>query len=586
MPRKCIWLILAGLITSSSGHTLDMPNLPFFTNKYNFVIDLQANKPLQALLAQELAAQRKNNRQLQQYSTPQKIVQYESKLLTERLRAEGYYASAIHPHIQEGKIIYRIVPGSVYLIEQLTVTLPDQIAIPVPALDIHEGSPLRSEMVLAAKKTLSDTIAAQTCLYEIEVAYQAKVFHETRTAQLIYSVKPSPSVSFGEISFTGLKTINESYLEKLTGITSGECFKRKHLDAARLKLMQSNLLAHVDVQASEPVNNKVDINFKVTERFHRTISAGGSYQLDQGFGLSAGWQHRNFSGQAEKLTVDSLLARNRQRLSTNFTLPNFHRNDQSITFYGDLEAEDTDAYESKLAKAGTELSRQLQPALKGLVGAEMEFSEITENNKTETFALFSLPLSLEQDERDDFLGPKKGWVAATTVRPYWDAHNAGRGFVKATIASSVYLNFGQFPWQPVLAVRGAVGTIIGADHGQVPANIRYYVGGGGSVRGYPFQTLGSMTDGDPDGGLSFNEFSIETRLHFGSNWGGVVFIDGGYAYRQSTPQFGQNLHWGAGVGVRYYTNFAPIRFDIALPLNKRDGIDDSFQIYVSIGQAF
>lgn len=241
---------------------------------------------------------------------------------------------------------------------------------------------------------MSDTIAAQTCLYEIEVAYQAKVFHETRTAQLIYSVKPSPSVSFGEISFTGLKTINESYLEKLTGITSGECFKRKHLDAARLKLMQSNLLAHVDVQASEPVNNKVDINFKVTERFHRTISAGGSYQLDQGFGLSAGWQHRNFSGQAEKLTVDSLLARNRQRLSTNFTLPHFHRNDQSITFYGDLEAEDTDAYESKLAKAGTELSRQLQPALKGLVGAEMEFSEITENNKTETFCtVFPAPES-------------------------------------------------------------------------------------------------------------------------------------------------------------------------------------------------
>ncbi|MDC0002879.1 BamA/TamA family outer membrane protein [Porticoccaceae bacterium] len=44
--------------------------------------------------------------------------------------------------------------------------------------------------------------------------------------------------------------------------------------------------------------------------------------------------------------------------------------------------------------------------------------------------------------------------------------------------------------------------------------------------------------------------------------------------------------WGAGLGLRYYTSFAPIRFDIGVPLNQRAEIDDSFQIYISIGQAF
>ena len=95
-----------------------------------------------------------------------------------------------------------------------------------------------------------------------------------------------------------------------------------------------------------------------------------------------------------------------------------------------------------------------------------------------------------------------------------------------------------------------------------------------------------MTDNDPDGGLSFSEVSLETRLRWGSHWGGVVFLDGGYAYKDAWPELGQDLRWGAGFGLRYYTSFAPIRFDIGVPLNKRDEVDDDFQLYISIGQAF
>jgi translocation and assembly module TamA len=46
------------------------------------------------------------------------------------------------------------------------------------------------------------------------------------------------------------------------------------------------------------------------------------------------------------------------------------------------------------------------------------------------------------------------------------------------------------------------------------------------------------------------------------------------------------LFWGTGVGLRYYTPIGPIRLDVAFPLNPRQSIDDSFQLYVSIGQAF
>jgi translocation and assembly module TamA len=45
------------------------------------------------------------------------------------------------------------------------------------------------------------------------------------------------------------------------------------------------------------------------------------------------------------------------------------------------------------------------------------------------------------------------------------------------------------------------------------------------------------------------------------------------------------LKAAVGFGVRYDLGFGPIRADLAVPLNKREG-EAAFQIYLSIGQAF
>ncbi|CAK0743352.1 hypothetical protein CCP1ISM_1720002 [Azospirillaceae bacterium] len=51
------------------------------------------------------------------------------------------------------------------------------------------------------------------------------------------------------------------------------------------------------------------------------------------------------------------------------------------------------------------------------------------------------------------------------------------------------------------------------------------------------------------------------------------------------PQPGENLRFGTGLGMRYYTGFGPLRLDVGVPLDgsKRD---DPWQVYLSLGQAF
>ena len=105
-----------------------------------------------------------------------------------------------------------------------------------------------------------------------------------------------------------------------------------------------------------------------------------------------------------------------------------------------------------------------------------------------------------------------------------------------------------------------------------------------SVRGFGYQELGPKDQNDvPLGGRSLFEFSLEGRYRFG-NYGVVAFIDGGQVYEAQYPTF-DSMRFGVGIGGRVYTNFGPVRVDLATPIARRQG-ESWLSVYVSIGQAF
>src|SRR3546814_2311420 len=87
---------------------------------------------------------------------------------------------------------------------------------------------------------------------------------------------------------------------------------------------------------------------------------------------------------------------------------------------------------------------------------------------------------------------------------------------------------------------------------------------------------------DPVGGKSLAEFSLESRIRFG-DFGVVPFVDAGNISTSFLPRF-RDLRIGAGLGVRYYSSFGPIRIDVGTPLNPQSD-DSTVAVYVSLGQA-
>ena len=585
IPRSfaLFWLLLIASALSCPVTAAD----DFFPFKIVILQPELADK-FQPLLETTLQQNRDNLKQAGLQMADTKLIRHEMDLLAKVLKSEGFYEQNISYSRSNNTVEYRIDTGRAFHIENFSLhSQQADIKLPAPdKLGLKAGMRLRAADVLAAQASLDQYVRDHNCLWQVASSYAVRLNRGAATANVDFTVKPSEQVKLGNISFTGLATVHESFVRQDLNLQTGQCYRNTNIEKARLRLLQNGLFSTVDTRLSPPVNGSVNVNFDFKERHHKTVKLGAGYSTDESISLTAGWQHRNFFGNAERLDIEGKLSSLYQTLDSTLTIPAFRRPNQALVLEAELANEQLDAYDALGVTMSATLKRKLAKHLVASVGIQDKFRSIKEIDHEDTHNLLSLPAILEYDERDNLLDPRKGWVASLKLQPFIDLLNPDIYFLKTTVGGSVYHTLSGVKLTPTLAARAVLGSINGVDTDTVPADERFYAGGGGSVRGYPFQKLGPLVNGEPAGGRSLVEVSVEARLRFTDKWGGVVFVDGGNVYDSQIPKLDQGLRWAFGVGARYITSLAPIRLDIGFPINGRRGIDDTFQIYISLAQAF
>ena len=146
----------------------------------------------------------------------------------------------------------------------------------------------------------------------------------------------------------------------------------------------------------------------------------------------------------------------------------------------------------------------------------------------------------------------------------------------------------------VLAIRGIAGVATGATKLDLPPDQRFYAGGSGTVRGFRYQSIGPVLKDQnnnptanppiPAGGTSMTAVNVEYRQRWGRSLGFALFADAGEVSDGVSAVSGK-YRIGAGAGARLYTPLGPLRFDVAVPVNRQPE-DDAFEFYIGIGQAF
>lgn len=453
---------------------------------------------------------------------------------------------------------------------------------------LRDGAPVVADEVLAAVGRVRGLFLNRG--YPFATLESARYFldHDGRLLETEVHVNAGERVYMGDLELRGALSVEPAYFEALQNWRPGRLWNQELINAYRESLRRTGLFAGIDVRPSEELNYRGERNVvvEVVGALERTIGGALRYDSDLGPGVLGYWENRNFSGRGDRLRFEVPIWAEKQELASMYRLPFFLRPDQDLLVNGGILHEDNDSYKLLTATGAIGFERRLGRHWSGTARVHGEGGELEEVDKTsQAYYMFGLPLSLTFNDTSNLLDATKGARITGAAAPYGGNYEDYFSALRTRIDANFFLPIvGKDTL--VLALRGVYGSLFGASADEVPPTIRFYSGGGGSVRGYDYRSIGPRNENnDPLGGDSLVECSVELRWRFAGDWGLVAFTDGGMVYTDHVPSRDESLLWGAGLGLRYYTILGPVRFDVAFPLNRRDD-DSSVQLYISIGQSF
>lgn len=216
------------------------------------------------------------------------------------------------------------------------------------------------------------------------------------------------------------------------------------------------------------------------------------------------------------------------------------------------------------------------------------------------------------DRRDSPLNPHEGYHLQ--VKPQLVSGDAltqgaedalGDSYLRLNFAASAYFSL----WSDLVFGQSfRFGQIVPLLNRQtiVPPDERFYLGGVGSVRGFPSNSLGPVTgfQRGPGGELMLN-YNAEIRFPIFKQWNvyGATFFDAGLltdcfddagtrstanCYRNAFPADAPfaNVRTTAGLGLRYLIlDQIPVLFDYGIVLNRRAG-EDFGSFHFNLGYTF
>jgi outer membrane protein insertion porin family len=145
-----------------------------------------------------------------------------------------------------------------------------------------------------------------------------------------------------------------------------------------------------------------------------------------------------------------------------------------------------------------------------------------------------------------------------------------------------------------LAGRIQYGSIIpNGPRSNLPFSKRYFLGGADSLRGWGRLEVSPLSAaGLPIGGQSLFAITGEIRFPLAGPVGAVLFADAGKVWEDAWA-LSRDLHSDGGIGFRYRSPFALLRFDVAYQFTTVAGLqigddrrDRRWRIHFGIGHSF
>jgi len=541
------------------------------------------------------------------------------------LRSEGYYdavaAHAIEQVPGEGdeppslRVVISAVPGQRYSFGEIRIDGPatEPAELAREALPLTVGNPILALEVEAAEANVLLRLPQQGYPFPEIGLRDILLDPETGTGAYTLPLNPGPRARFGGFTTEGDLAFGPRHVDVLARFNRGDLYDRRRVDDLREAMVATRLFTSV---SAEPVRTGetapdgteyVNILVRQDAGPARSLDASAGFSTGEGFRLEGAWEHRNLFPPEGSLRLGAVAGTQEQSVNARFRRNNWRQRDRALLAQFEAGRRDYAAFRGYTTRLLGLVTRESTPIWQKrwtyafgaeiLATNESRFGE-PRLSLGDAYFIGGLIGQLGYDRSNSLLDPTRGFRLAARINPEASLQNGFDQYVRNLFDASAY-----YPVQDnfVIAGRLRIGSIYGIPRDDLAPSRRLYAGGGGSVRGFGYQRLGPREfipnpDFDPEkpdkepatipiplGGRSLNEFALEGRYRFG-NYGVVGFVDAGQVYETQYPDF-SNLRFGVGIGGRVYTNFGPLRVDIATPLGRRQG-EGLISVYMSIGQAF
>lgn len=413
---------------------------------------------------------------------------------------------------------------------------------------------------------------------------------------------------------SGNTSLSKDYVLREASIKKNSYFDKRAISNAQRELFDHHLVRFATIGVDKGENDStVLIQINLREQALRTLQLTGGIGIEETVRGQVVWTHRNVFDKAHQLNLETALSFIEQRFSVSYLIPWMFNTRSSLVI---------SPFVQNLLEPSFTLFRG---------GVNNTFIYRTSRNFTSTLAYNMtrnqerlknrnsfLPDSIQSFDissvnagflyNKGYVKDKNGWVIRGGAEVSGILLGATYPFERVNLDVRHYK---PAPWRGgQLAFKTEVGLLLSTvAQDSLPRNIRFYLGGTSSVRGWNRQRLGpkeAVFEGDrferfiPRGGRSMLAFSIEFRQDipfFFKGFGLATFLDGGNIWSGGVDLANDPLRLGTGLGVRYQSPIGPLRLDFGYKINPSDadlGIIDGVRyqdpnrwaIHFSLGQAF
>jgi outer membrane protein assembly complex protein YaeT len=519
-------------------------------------------------------------------------------------RNEGYYHARVTADV--------VIPPEGELVD-LVVEIDEGPPVMVTSVDVElTGEPLpdkERDTLLAALPIKRDQVFKQedyartaTTLQgyyrehgfaRVKLERSATVDVRDDTATVQYHVTSGPPCVFGDVDVRGNDEVEEGVVRNEIAFEPGDPFRQSLLDETQRRLVATKLFRTVKITDTGGDDPVVGTRIEVSEGPSHEVALGIGYDTEEQVRGIASWRSYNFFGGGRQLGFVARASFIHRIIAADFVQPHVPRDGDRVRLILSEAQEEEETYTNDRARLSPRVEFRALPWLTSYAFYRIEYDSLSDVQEEiqdvfpdlapKNTLLSGLGFGVDLNTTDDLLDPHRGWTASLVVEPVGGFLGGDVGFVRMVAEGRRYQ---PLPGDFTLALRTRIGF---ADpYGStddIPLFERFYAGGIDSVRGYERRHVGPMVEGDPIGGLSLIEGSIELRHPITETISGVVFFDAGQVSLDRFDPPVDDLRYGAGFGVGYKTPVGPLRVDLGFPFDAPHG-DASWQIHVSIGQAF